>query len=1074
MAQAAKTFRVFVSSTFSDLIEERNALQREVFPRLRKLCQEHGCRFQAIDLRWGVREEAALDQRTVPICIEEIERCQHTQLKPNFIVLLGDRYGWRPAPYEIRAALFEPIVQRVNAEDGELLQQWYRRDDNTIPAVYCLQPRTGDYVDSATWEPVERRLRSVLEAVTSSIQLSDAERLDFFGSATEQEIYYGALNVPDADEHVFCLFRTIEGLPHDERGSSYIDITADGKLDGEAQRRLTELKASLWEKVPENIREYEATWRGKSITTAHLNRLCEDVYTCLSQTIVREIGQLERLDPFDGEVKDHRTFGEGRVEYFTGRESILEEIRTYVDTNDHQVLAIHGPPGSGKTALMAKAAQQAAERYPEAVVVTRFVGATAPSSDVRSLLESLCRELARRFGEDESSVPTEYDALVKDFQQRLARVSRRTSPAILGRTFGFLKRGKAGQGGDPPRLVLYLDALDQLSDVYDARRLMWLPTPLPDSVRLIVSTLPGEPLTALEERPSSRLVALPPMPADEGRLLLERWLAASHRTLQPLQRDEVLAKFAGCSRPLYLKLAFEEARRWHSSSPAAAIGSTISGIIGDLFTRLFHDHGEVLVSHSIGYLAAAKYGLTEDELLDVLSRGTVFDDFIAHTYHSPPERRLPVVVWSRLFFDLEPYLTERSADGTSLMTFYHRQLGEAVAERFLTEPVGRERRLALAAYFDDQLLFVEEGTSVPNRRKVSELPFQLSQANAWERLYDVLQDLSFLNAAWDANRFEVRAYWTAIEGHTGLSAVEAYRHVVDSPSSPAEVYKIWLLWYGAGRLDEAQLLGERVIEHFRSSGEDTSLQTCLGNQANILHIRGDLDGAMALHKEQERICRELGNKDGLMRSLGEQANILHIRGDLDGAMALYKEEERMCRELGNKDGLQISLGKQAIIIYSRGDLDGAMALHKEQERMCRELGNKDGLQSSLGGQANILHSRGDLDGAMALHKEQERICRELGNKDGLQSSLGGQANILYSRGDLDGAMALYKEEEQICREHGYIEGLSTSLINQALLLAKRGKLDEARSRARDAYALARDHGYTTLMKSIKQSAGELL
>lgn len=55
------TFRVFVSSTFSDLIAERNALQEEVFPRLREYCQKHGARFQAIDLRWGVSEEAALD-----------------------------------------------------------------------------------------------------------------------------------------------------------------------------------------------------------------------------------------------------------------------------------------------------------------------------------------------------------------------------------------------------------------------------------------------------------------------------------------------------------------------------------------------------------------------------------------------------------------------------------------------------------------------------------------------------------------------------------------------------------------------------------------------------------------------------------------------------------------------------------------------------------------------------------------------------------------------------------------------------------------------------------------------------
>ena len=53
MAQAGRTFRVFVSSTFEDLKEERNALQTFVFPRLRELCARHGCRLQAIDLRWG-------------------------------------------------------------------------------------------------------------------------------------------------------------------------------------------------------------------------------------------------------------------------------------------------------------------------------------------------------------------------------------------------------------------------------------------------------------------------------------------------------------------------------------------------------------------------------------------------------------------------------------------------------------------------------------------------------------------------------------------------------------------------------------------------------------------------------------------------------------------------------------------------------------------------------------------------------------------------------------------------------------------------------------------------------------
>ncbi len=81
----------------------------------------HGCRFQAIDLRWGVSDEAALDQQTIRICLGEIARGQKTSPKPNFIVLLGDRYGWRPLPYEIPADEFERIVPLVSGEDQTLL-----------------------------------------------------------------------------------------------------------------------------------------------------------------------------------------------------------------------------------------------------------------------------------------------------------------------------------------------------------------------------------------------------------------------------------------------------------------------------------------------------------------------------------------------------------------------------------------------------------------------------------------------------------------------------------------------------------------------------------------------------------------------------------------------------------------------------------------------------------------------------------------------------------------------------------------------------------------------------------------
>ncbi len=80
----------------------------------------------------------------------------------------------------------------------------------------------------------------------------------------------------------------------------------------------------------------------------------------------------------------------------------------------------------------------------------------------------------------------------------------------------------------------------------------------------------------------------------------------------------------------------------------------------------------------------------------------------------------------------------------------------------------------------------------------------------------------------------------------------------------------------------------------------------------------------------ELISRELGNKHGLAPSLGNQALILYARGDLDRAMGLLKDQERICRELGNKAGLQFSLGYRALILRARGDLGGAIALIKQR------------------------------------------------------------------------------------------------------------------------------------------------
>jgi NACHT domain. len=771
----SKTFRIFVSSTFSDLKAERDALQRFVFPRLRELCTSRGARFQAIDLRWGVSEEAGLDQRTMSICLGEIERCQRVTPRPNFIVLLGDRYGWRPLPPEIPAKEFTAIEAGVTAADDKtLLSTWYRLDENAVSPVWCLQPRRVDVDEQAgpdarraamdrevaEWGQIEARLHAILSNAIAAAGFDEEARVPYEASATEQEILRGALQVPAAAGHVFGFFRTLEAKPGVELATAeptdvavrdFVDGSISGDrftFDAESHGRLEALKeGKLRPLLRDHVHDYRATWAPEGIGTGHIGSLpeklddclalladpsaqgtlCLDVWRSLGTLIRDELELARKIDQLRAEIWAHEDFGRERCRHFVGREAPLAAIAGYLAGDEAGPLAIVGEPGSGKSALMARAIEKAQETHSDAFVVYRFIGATPASSDGRALLDLLCRQITRAYEGDESTIPSEYNDLAVEFGKRLELAT-----------------------AERP-LIVVLDALDQLSGA--ARGLSWMPAALPVNARLVVSTLPGECEKALlAKHPTPDVVTVKPMSSAEAETLLSRWLDHAGRTLQTAQRQEVLARFGRSDGlPLYLRLAFEEARLWRSYTPATetVLHESVQGLIREnLFPRLSEpaNHGGLLVAHALGYLAASRFGLSEDEVLDVLSADdAVLDDFAARSFQKLPERRLPIVVWSRLYFDMEPYLTERSAEGTTLLAFYHNQLRDAATAEYLADKHAQPRNAALAGYFRDRADPAGDRSWTGGyARGLSELPYHLAEAGDEDELYATLTDFTFL------------------------------------------------------------------------------------------------------------------------------------------------------------------------------------------------------------------------------------------------------------------------------------------------------------------------------------------
>ncbi|HYM36735.1 MAG TPA: DUF4062 domain-containing protein, partial [Steroidobacteraceae bacterium] len=169
--------RIFLSSTFRDLMPEREQLIKKIFPKVRALCRERGVEFTEIDLRWGITEIEAHTRNTVRICLEEIDRC-----RPYFLGIIGSRYGWIPELSVLaqNATLFQeyPWLEQFAKDkksitDIEFFHGAISKPDTTSAFIY-EQTVTRKPEDAA---PIDDLRSRIIDAGVPYEQFSSPEEL---------------------------------------------------------------------------------------------------------------------------------------------------------------------------------------------------------------------------------------------------------------------------------------------------------------------------------------------------------------------------------------------------------------------------------------------------------------------------------------------------------------------------------------------------------------------------------------------------------------------------------------------------------------------------------------------------------------------------------------------------------------------------------------------------------------------------------------------------------------------------------------------------------------------------------
>ncbi|WHY58632.1 tetratricopeptide repeat protein [Peribacillus simplex] len=980
--------RIFVSSTFSDFQQERDALQECVFPRLQEFCQVNNITFQAVDLRWGVSQEDTLKQQTMEICLKELNRCQAVSPKPNFLVLVGDRYGWQPVPERILVEESNQIETFLGEEEKELIHKWYKIDHNSVPKCYVLSERFEPYNEYSEWQKEEEKLLHAFRLGVTMLgwDNEDSRRLKYFASATEQEIMEGIKK--GKENKTLWVMRNITNITPDEKFKDYLDMNSSLKsIDPYSSTMLDALKDMIDKHSSEDMLQYNTELNEDlQPCDSYLEQFCDDVFEHLVMLILERIEEEESYQEGDlnKEIKEHQLFAKKEIEFFTGRREPREMISNYLKGDSTMPFIISGVSGAGKSALMAKATEISKNIFQDSVIITRFVGVTPMSHQFYSFISSICLEIEMGYKGSPTYLPE--NSSWEDWLDNLKTLMK--SATI-----------------EKP-LFIFIDALDRFSNKEQSLSLIGAIGQLPPHVKIVVSTTQDLANRIIIDQPDLQLYNIPEMPTCEAEILLDMWLTNEGRALQENQRDYVFHQYSGCKHPLFLKLAFEKVKKWRCWENPTGIGTDIKNIIVGYIQNLERKHGEIFTERALSYLALARYGLREYEWIDLLSQDErVLKEFEQRYPDSPKVSKIPMNVFSNFYYDLQPYLTKMENGEFESYGFFHNLFQLVIEEKY--NEIKDEVRSHIIKYFTDVNAW---------RRKAEELPWHIFKSGNWEELSEQLLNEEMLIEMCKLDKYDVLLYWSEIEKNTSIRKKSLYKKQLnDNEGLSIQYLKICtLILQQTHCLDEAELFSKKLYNKvLKEEGFDENKQLAhLSLQAAILLKQEKWDPAIIEFENVEKLSLKIGNYEAAAASLNNRAWIYQKRGIQEEALKMFEKAEEYARLVNDKEGIATYLNNQAEIYKNQGNLPLALEKYEEALKIARKLDKKAKVASYLSNIANTYGKQELYGEASKAFKEARKIALEIGDREIYATCLANEASQLVNQGNVPLAKEYYREAKE--------------------------------------------------------------
>ncbi len=885
-----RQLRIFVSSTFNDMMEERNVLLEKVFPRVAAYCHARKAEFIGVDLRWGVTEEQSRKGETVGICMAEIDRA-----RPLFMGMIGERYGWVPPGSEISVTEQEILYGALEAPSGT--EGFFYLRDSSLTEALC-----------GSFEP-DSRLSSLRQRILESgfPVMENYRDMDSFAQQVYEDLC-GAVNRLTADlpelspaEEV----RREQMLLARRYAAEYVERPAERKRlnelaqDGGLMLLTGDNGVGKTSFLSNWVLEHEND-PDRWLFLSYIGNAADKGWQQLARQMLAELR--ERFGPDIPEGGDPESL---RRALWLGLNMASRRSRLLLVLDHLDALALEDSYGLSWLP----------EELPAGVTV------------VASLNEGEAMNRLRRRPHREMRLELFSPEAVCDIARRVLSTHAKT----LSEEQMALLRGSAAA-----RNPLYLmTVLSELRYVGRFERLT-------DQIR---DYLACENMAALFEKVLCRL----DRDYGEGISLPRRFFILLEASLSGLSETEILELLDGLPyarfAPLRLAVepftavaegalqiaspAFRQAVLLHYAPEEAELSAVRQKII-DWFALHTDVPGRIRVLPRL-LKASGQY----DRMYELLSDPDSFYELWRRNRYET--RALWTETTSGGFLPAEAYRPFLSDTGlpegmfpVALAEFFLDRGEQDSAETLLKALVssdagGNDARQCealglLGNLYRRQGAYAAAGDCY--RRKAA-LAERLGDRYEQER---ALGNLGLLALA----RGEPEAAREAFEG-----VLEFARSLNQRDAQQVALGNLGNIAFSQGQLARAKSLYSRQKDISLDSGNAAGVINACG-ALGILYIREkDYDAAEREFRKQEEESRRLDAADGLANALGNRAVLARLRGLPEQAEALFRDKLDLCRKTGQAMGEQNALENLVDLAAERGDRDAALSMAGERAELTR-------------------------------------------------------------------------------------------------------------------------------------------